>query len=120
MVQAADSVQGLQMGYAVNLNQGIQRAVSIENPRTGEKVLDGFAAERVFGTYLHGFFDAPGVAWQMGEILARRKGMSLRKPLIEPGTLAYKSQQYDMLADTLRKYMDIEAIYRILEEGIRA
>ena len=31
---------------------------------------------------------------------------------------AYKETQYDLLADTLRRHLDMEQIYRILEEGI--
>jgi adenosylcobyric acid synthase len=30
----------------------------------------------------------------------------------------YKQKQYDHLADTLRLHLDMERIYRILEEGI--
>lgn len=30
----------------------------------------------------------------------------------------YKEKQYDLLADGLREYLDMEKIYKILEEGI--
>jgi adenosylcobyric acid synthase len=30
----------------------------------------------------------------------------------------FKETQYDILADTLRQYMDMDAIYKIMEEGI--
>jgi len=30
----------------------------------------------------------------------------------------YKETQYNLLADAIRKNLDIEAIYRILEEGV--
>ena len=29
----------------------------------------------------------------------------------------YKESQYDLLADTLRKYLDMEAVYGILQEA---
>ena len=53
----------------------------------------------------------------MLRLLCERKG-------IEPDALtafdyaAYKEQQYDLLADAVRKGFDMELIYRILEEGI--
>ena len=30
----------------------------------------------------------------------------------------HKQQQYDLLADTLRKSMDMDLVYRIFEEGL--
>ncbi len=30
----------------------------------------------------------------------------------------YREEQYNRLADTMRKYLDMEAIYRILEKGV--
>ena len=31
---------------------------------------------------------------------------------------AYKEQQYDLLADGIRRNMDMDAVYRILEAGV--
>jgi len=50
-------------------------------------------------------------------VLCERKG-------IDPSELAvfdydaYKQQQYDLLADGVRRNLDMDMIYRILEEGI--
>ena len=74
-------------------------------------------ADNVYGTYMQGVFDAPGIAEAVGSALGKKKGMDL-------GTLGtvdfaqYKETQYDLLAAGLREHLDIDAIYRILEEGV--
>ena len=81
--------------------------------------MDGAACQNVYGTYVHGVFDAPGVAWKIAQILAEQKGIALNRG--ESGSaeglddpMAYKETQYDLLADTLREHMDMDKIYGIL------
>ena len=94
----------------------------ITDRRTGQTTPDGLACGNVCGTYIHGVFDAPGVARRIVHTLGALKGLD-----IAAGTAAenedtdlldkYKETQYDALADTLRRHLDMERIYRILEEG---
>lgn len=83
-----------------------------------EEKLDGACCENVYGTYVHGIFDGEKIAWELVRSLAKKKGINL-----EPGDLVnrniYKETQYDLLADTLRSYLNMEKIYEILEEGIK-
>lgn len=69
----------------------------------------------VFGSYLHGLFDNEALTDALLARLASRKG-------IQPGAPAesladYKERQYDKLADLVRRSLDMEQIYRILEQG---
>ena len=78
---------------------------------------DGCHLENVYGTYVHGIFDGEGIAQALTEILAKQKGIVLESA----ETLdreQYKEKQYDILADTLRRHLDIEKIYEILEKGV--
>jgi len=99
----------------------------IHDLRTEAETQDGAAWENVYGTYVHGVFDAPGIARRIAQILGERKGYTL-----EPGTeksagteseteavnpQAYKEIQYDLLADTLRDHLDMPKIYEILNEA---
>lgn len=79
----------------------------------GTKVLDGCQAENIYGTYLHGVFDAPGIALGLAQALAARKGMTLDDAVLD--TAQIKEREYDRLADTVRQSLDMELIYRILE-----
>ncbi len=76
---------------------------------------DGVAADNVYGTYVHGIFDEGGIAQTIVGELARQKGLSLEDGLTTDYE-SFKQSQYDKLADTLREYLDMEAIYRILED----
>ena len=67
----------------------------------------------VYGSYVHGIFDSPGIPEEILGALARKKGVELGK--LECFDMeAHKQQQYDLLADTLRASLDMDAIYRIL------
>ncbi len=80
---------------------------------------DGFTTGDVFGTYMHGFFDAKGVARRVCSLLAARKGLTLSFPEgPEEDEWERKQQQYDILADVLRNSLDMDRIYRIMDEGV--
>ena len=81
--------------------------------REGE-IEDGCQTENAFGTYLHGVFDAPEAAQRLAEALAARKGVTLEGQAEEPAV--YRERQYDLLADTVRRSLDMRKIYEILEE----
>ena len=89
---------------------------SVTDLRTGVRDDDGAAAGNVYGTYVHGVFDAAGAARRIAEILADRKGISLKPEPEEVSFPDYKETQYDLLADTLRLHLDLPAIYGILNE----
>lgn len=78
---------------------------------------DGCYREHVYGTYVHGIFDGEGIAFALVNILAERKGISLEMAG-QTNRYRYKEQQYDLLADTLRRHLNMEKIYEILERGI--
>ena len=91
----------------------------ITDLRTGSSSADGLSVGDVYGTYVHGIFDAPGVALRIAESLAGRKGLVLSMPE-QPlrDNSAYKETQYDLLADTLRRHLDLEKVYEILKNGV--
>lgn len=74
---------------------------------------DGYwADDKCMGTYIHGILDnAPFIDY----LLAPYAGESRRT---EFDYREFKRRQYDLLADHVRKYVDIPAIYKILEEKI--
>ncbi len=69
----------------------------------------------VFGSYIHGIFDAHGIADAVVRVLCEKKGVDPS----ELGTFdraAYKDQQYDLLAEHMRANLDMDLIYGILDE----
>ena len=76
---------------------------------------DGAVSGHIFGTYLHGLFDSGELTVKLAEYLAERKGIEI--PAAAPSDrAAYRNRQYDLLADAVRKSLDMERIYRIMEE----
>ena len=71
---------------------------------------DGCVQGSVFGTYLHGLFDSGELTEKLAALLCRRKG--LEPETAAPLTMqAYREQQFDMLADGVRRALDMSAIY---------
>ncbi len=74
---------------------------------------DGCIHKNVFGTYLHGLFDSGDLTDKLVRWLCQRKGISPQ--LAAPKSHRdYQEEQFDLLADGVRKALDMEAIYRIL------
>ena len=78
---------------------------------------DGCVAGTVMGTYLHGLFDSAPFTQTLVDMLLARKGISGAR-INAQDRAARREQQLDVLADTLRTSLDMDLVYRILEEGI--
>lgn len=70
--------------------------------------------QHVYGTYVHGIFDKGPVAEAVMQALAEKKGISLEKGVMKDYQ-SLKERQYDLLADTLRSYLNMEEIYGMLK-----
>lgn len=73
--------------------------------------------KNVYGTYLHGIFDRPETAQALISALMREKGMD-PEAVKALDIAAYKQRQYDILADGLRRSLDMDEVYRIVERGL--
>ena len=88
---------------------------------TGERARSSTAARRIgtrsarFGrdVYKRQLFDMPDAAQALVQALAARRGVTLADTACD--TARYKERQYDLLADTVRRALDMGYIYRILE-----
>lgn len=67
----------------------------------------------VYGSYVHGIFDAAGISDIILRAICQQKGIDFSSL----GTFdmqAYKEHQYDLLADAVRRGLDMNLVYRIL------
>jgi adenosylcobyric acid synthase len=91
----------------------------IINNVLGEKEtkIDGLGNEagNVFGTYIHGIFDSFDFTVGLINNLRKRKGLNTIDNTIQP-LAKYKEEQYDKLADMLRKHLDIGKVYEIIDK----
>ena len=103
-------------GYEIHMGKTENRGGCTEWIRLEDGRCGGLADRQrpVFGTYLHGIFDDGGITELLLHSLADKRGISL-----EAGPKsrdAYKEEQYDKLADLVRRSLDMEQIYRIMEQ----
>ena len=73
----------------------------------------GYCRGNIYGTYVHGLFDENMVAADIVRTVSE-----LNKKSVDISALSdragYKQRQYDLLADTVRKSLDMDAIYRMI------
>lgn len=78
------------------------------------KKADGWHQQNVYGTYVHGVFDADGMADALLAALAKKRGICLET--VHARSFAeYQQEQFDRLAGMLRAHLDMGAIYRMLQ-----
>lgn len=74
-------------------------------------------AGNVYGTYVHGIFDARDIAPAIVRALCEQKGVAL-ETLSTFDPYEYKEAQCDKLAAAVRAALDMEKIYEILKAGV--
>lgn len=83
-----------------------------------EKVLPPLMGSgHVYGSYIHGIFDAPGIADTVLRAVCRQKGIDA-DALHAFDMAQYRERQYDKLADAVRDGLDMDYVYRILNREV--
>jgi adenosylcobyric acid synthase len=83
---------------------------------SGAESFDGAYSGSVYGSYIHGIFDAENISPLIVNALYREAGIEYNG--VELSMKRHKENQYDMLANILRDSIDIDRIYKILNDGI--
>ena len=78
----------------------------------GTEKPDGAARGNVWGSYVHGIFDAGTFAQELVNALLTAKGLSPDAAAVDWET--YQEEQYDKLAAGVRASLDMDRVYRIL------
>ena len=78
--------------------------------RLADGSAEGCVKDNVAGTYLHGLFDTGELTEKLVQLLCSRKGISpASAPLLS--MQEYRQQQFDLLADGVRRALDMNALY---------
>lgn len=101
-------------GYEIHMGKTTAKSSHILSfaTHTGDKGQDGMCNGNVLGCYVHGFFDNGDISKKLIEGLLKNKGISCK--VIAVNWENYAQEQYDNLASNLRKSLDMNAIYEIL------
>ena len=115
-------VKGYEIHMGISEKTGECRDLLTITQELGEarEVLEGSCNEEgtVFGSYIHGIFDEGPFARTLLNAIRERKGL----PPIQSEILSYeafKQGEYDQLAQVVRENLDMEAIYKIVEESAK-
>lgn len=105
-------------GYEIHMGKTAEAEAPLsELVGSSGTVTDGAVQNNVMGSYVHGIFDEGTFSGALVELLLQKKGLTAQTAM-ELTFGQYKEQQYDALADALRQSLNMNEVYRILEEGI--
>ena len=107
----------IHMGVST-LKDGVASMTQIEDfvKKDGTKT-DGAQHGNVYGTYVHGVFDKENVAKAVIRGIGKQKGIDTEN-ITGVDFQEFKETQYDILAAELRKHLDMDKIYEILNAGL--
>lgn len=108
------------LGYEIHMGKttvdGSAPVCLVSAFKEEESKNDGAFQGNVYGSYVHGLFDEGKIALKIVTALAEKKGITYEVGE-ELDYREYKEKQYDILADTLREYLDMKSIYEMLREA---
>ena len=109
-------------GYEIHMGKTVIKKDNCEfsvitNTNTSLTANDGCAVDNIIGTYIHGIFDNIEFSTGIIKLLFERKGLNFDSVNTD-NAKQFKEKQYDMLADVIRKHMDMDFIYKILDSKI--
>lgn len=106
-------------GYEIHMGESEPTQESVQNlcllrAKQGDcsyEKRDGCVQGEVYGTYLHGFFDAPQIAEKLLELLLLKKGLDVSE-IKEYSYSKYKEEQFEKLAKGMREHLDMKRVYQ--------
>ena len=101
-------------GYEIHMGQ-TRRFSGTPFARLTDGREDGTSCGLVSGTYLHGLFDSGELSAALADWLFRRKGLEPVPVQVETHR-DYQERQFELLAAEVRQALDMEAIYKVMEE----
>lgn len=120
VIRQSDGVfQGLSgvsfAGYQIHMGRTCRRENTAPFCILADGTEEGAVSGNAAGTYIHGLFDG-NAAQALEELLLCRRGISCENLSPITDTETFLQSQYDILADELKKSLDMERIWDILKE----
>lgn len=112
-------LNGLQIsGYEIHMGKSVEKQDShISRLNDGDTdYVAGSQNGMIYGSYVHGIFDEGNIAPKIVKILAKRKGIEIDTDQWM-NYKEFKESQYDKMADILREHLDMDSIYKILDDN---
>lgn len=104
-------------GRLACLNGLAYEGYEIHMGRSTEKLAPVIGGGNIYGSYIHGIFDAPGICDAVLKSICEQKGIDF-EALGTSDIADYKNRQYDILADAVRAGLDMELVYKIINKEV--
>ena len=104
-------------GMFSGLNGLSYEGYEIHMGRSQKALAPVLCQDRVYGSYIHGIFDAPGITDAILKAICLEKGIDF-EALGTFDMQEYKQLQYDKLAAAVRSGLDMEYVYKILNRQV--
>ena len=114
--QTAGTFHGVS-GMLSGLNGMSYTGYEIHMGRSQEKLPPLQGKGNVYGSYIHGIFDAPGVSDAILKSICTQKRLDFGS-LGRFDPQEYKNRQYNLLADAVRGGLDMELVYHIINREV--
>ncbi|MBQ4042431.1 MAG: cobyric acid synthase CobQ, partial [Clostridia bacterium] len=101
-------------GMLSSLNGMAYEGYEIHMGRSEETLRPVEGDGNIYGSYIHGLFDAPGIADEVLRAVCRQRNLDFSR-LGAFDSAAYRERQYDLLADAVRAGLDMDFIYRLVK-----
>lgn len=95
-------------GYEIHMGSTESREAPLLEPDSGA------VSDNVCGCYVHGIFDSDEVCAALVKSLCERRGIEFSNAAVS--RTEYKKQQFDILAKEVRQSLDMELVYKIINE----
>ncbi|WNS46977.1 cobyric acid synthase [Paenibacillus sp. MMS20-IR301] len=104
----------IHMGKTTNLDTASVSGLFSLNGPEGQAVPEGWGTTdgRIWGSYLHGLFHND--EFRRGWLNGLRRSKGLAQLSVTYSAAALREQEFDRLADTVRKHLDMHAVYNIM------
>ena len=104
-------------GILSGLNEKSYSGYEIHIGRSEEAMPALAGIGNVYGSYIHGVFDAPDISDTILKAICNQKGLD--SDALETFNIdEYKERQYDLLADAVRNGLDMDFVYRVLHREV--
>ncbi len=103
-----DKVDGIFQGISSLQYEGYEIHMGTTN--TDKNIVNN---KNVYGTYIHGIFDKKEIALEIVKALYSSKGLDFKDSSLVD-YVDYRESQYQILAKELRKALDMEVVYKII------
>lgn len=117
-----DHGSGALYGYEIHMGRSVSLGAAqplfriVRRGGQAANILDGLSQPdgRVWGTYIHGIFDNDAFRREFLHGLQRRSGRSRISLSANFSYKQWKEEQYDHLAEHVRRHTDVKRIYRAI------